>query len=431
MSFRQVDLVGVRAWSRDVGFLAPDPSGYFVFEYEPDWVRTGRPLAPFTMPQRPGQFVFRRLNPETYHRLPSLIADSLPDRFGNALVDAWLSEQGVPSDAVTSLDRLAYLADRGMGALTFHPPVERPDAPTTFDMGDLVTAARAAVSGNLDEAPRNALHQLIQVGTSAGGARAKAVVAYHPDTGDLRSGQVDVGDGYEHWLIKLDGVSADATREDDAFLEGQGYGRIEFAYHRMATAAGLEMMESRLLEEGGRAHFLTKRFDRRGSHERVHVQTLCAMDHLDFNLAGASSYAQYFDVLDRLGLSADRREQAFRRVVFNVAAVNRDDHTKNLSFLLPEDGDWDLAPAYDVTHAHRRSGGWTQRHQMTVNGKSEWITLADLEELGERRKVPGVKAALGEVLGAVERWAEFADEAGVDARRRDRVAADLAEYRPR
>ncbi len=431
MSYEPVELVEVRAWSRQVGFVARDRSGFYAFEYSPSWLRDGRDLAPFTMPVRPGPYIFPRLDPETYHRLPAMLADALPDRFGNRLVNAWLGEQGVTPDAISALDRLAYLAGRAMGALTFHPPIAGPATATTFDLGELVTAARALLAGDLDGAPRRTLHQLIQVGTSAGGARAKAVIAYDPATGAMRSGQVEVDEGYEHWLVKLDGVNTDATREDDTFLGGTGYGRVEFAYSKMAVAAGVEMAECRLLEEGPRAHFLTRRFDRRAGGERIHVQTLCALDHLDFNLSGAHSYAQYFDVIDRLELGRDRKQQAFRRVVFNVAGVNRGDHTKNLSFLLPEGGDWDLSPAYDVTHSHRRSGGWTMNHQMSVDGKRDGITIEDLTELASRWKVPAIREVLGDVFAAVDRWPEFAEEAGVDPAHVDRIATDLDEYRPR
>lgn len=434
MTYEPVDLVEVRAWGRTVGAVQADPStGFYAFEYDGDWVRDGRELAPLRMPRAAGVFLFPELAVPTFHRLPALLADALPDRFGNALVTAWMLDQGVREADVTPLDRLAYAADRGMGALTFHPPVGPTEPPATaIQLADLVAAARATVAGDLGAAPADVLADLILVGTSAGGARAKAVIAYNPSTSQVRSGQLEPPDGFEHWLVKLDGVGTDPTREDaELFTSGQGYGKVEFAYHRMAVACGIEMTECRLLPEGPRTHFLTRRFDRVGAHGRRHVQTLCAMDHLDFNQAGAHSYAQYLDVIDRLGMDASRKEQAFRRVVFNVAGVNRDDHTKNLSFLMDDDGVWDLAPAYDVTHSHRVDGGWTMTHQMNVLGKREGITVADLTELGERWKVPGVRAVIGEVLDAVDRWAEFAEEAAVDPAHRARIAADLAEHRPR
>jgi serine/threonine-protein kinase HipA len=434
VTYDPVDLVEVRAWDRTVGAVLRDPAtGYFAFQYDEDWVRDGTELAPLRMRRSSEVFVFPELDERTFHRLPALLADALPDRFGNALVNAWMLEQGVRETEITALDRLAYAADRAMGALTFHPPADRvTSSATAIQLADLVTAARATVAGDLEAASEDALRELILVGTSAGGARAKAVIAFNPSTGQVRSGQLEAPEGFEHWLVKLDGVNTDPTREDDDFFTaGKGYGKVEYAYHRMALACGVDMTECRLLPEGPRTHFLTRRFDRDGVHGRRHVQTLCAIDHLDFNLAGAHSYAQYLDVIDRLGIDASGKEQAFRRIVFNVAGVNRDDHTKNLSFVMDEDGSWDLSPAYDVTHSHRVDGGWTMTHQMTVLDKREGITVADLSELGERWKVPAIREVIGDVLAAVDRWPEFAEEAGVDPLHQERIAADLAEHRPR
>ncbi|MFA5886117.1 MAG: type II toxin-antitoxin system HipA family toxin [Acidimicrobiia bacterium] len=430
MPYVPTDVVEVRAWDLTVGAVARDPAtGYYAFEFEPGWLATRRDLSPIVMPSRPGVFVFADLDPQTYHRLPPMLADSLPDRFGNALVNAWMAEQGITAAQVTPLDRLAYAADRAMGALEFRPPaVEPPSAPTAVQLADLVTAARAAVSGDLDAAPRDALHELIQVGTSAGGARAKAVVAFNPATGQIRSGQIDAPAGFEQWIIKLDGVSGDPTRDTDPFADGESYGRIEYAYARMAAQAGIEMTECRLLPEGPRTHFMTRRFDRDAARGRIHVQTLCGIAGLDFNLVGAHSYAQYLEVIDALGLGPAAREQAFRRIVFNVAAMNRDDHTKNLAFLMSVDGEWSLAPAYDVTHAHNPSGTWTSRHQMSINGQFEHITLDDLDTVGDRFAVPGYRGIAREVPVVVARWPEFAAEAGVDQAHTDRIAEDLATH---
>lgn len=433
MTYRPATVVEVRAWGRTVGAVALDPAtGFYAFEYDDDWVSRGEPLAPLEMPNSAGISVFPSLPPVTFHGLPAMLADCLPDRFGNALVNAWMAEQGVPASDITPLDRLTYAADRGMGALEFFPRAgERKDDATALQLADLVTAARAAVTGDLDAAPKDALHELIQVGTSAGGARAKAVIAFNPGTGQIRTGQLDAPEGYEHWLIKLDGVNNDPTREADPFTTGAGYGRVEFAYSLMATSAGVEMSECRLLPEGPRTHFMTRRFDRDDGGRRVHMQTLCGISALDFNAAGAHSYAQYLGVIDELGMGVAAREQAFRRIVFNVAGVNRDDHTKNLAFLLPESGAWKLAPAYDVTHAHNPSGTWTAQHQMTVNGKRDAITLEDLYELGDRFRVSGYRQAAREVLDAVERWTEFAEQADVDGDHIRRIAEDLAAARPR
>jgi serine/threonine-protein kinase HipA len=427
--YRQVDLIEVRAWGATVGAVALDPaSNYYAFEYDPAWLTRGVELSPLHLPARRGVFEFPELSEETYRRLPAMVADSLPDRFGNALVTAKLAEEGISVSQITSLDRLAYMADRGMGALEYRPPAEVAARHTTaLQLADLVVAARSAVRGQFtgDAATVEALTELIQVGTSAGGARAKAVVCFHPETGQIRSGQMAAPEGYEHWLLKLDGV------EDDRFGPARGFGRIEFAYSLMAGTAGIAMEPCRLLEENERAHFMTRRFDRRADGSKVHTQTLCALDHLDFNQADTHSYAQYLDVIDRLGLGAEAREQGFRRLVFNVAAANRDDHTKNLSFCCDEDGQWFLSPAYDVNYAYNPHGRWTQRHQMSVNGKFEGITRSDLLELGDRFVVPAPARAINEVLDAVGRWPTFAEAAGVDAEKTGRVAASLAMFRPR
>jgi serine/threonine-protein kinase HipA len=426
--YRQVDLIEVRAWGATVGAVAPDPTvAAYAFEYDVGWLSTGIELSPLHLPARPGVFVFPELAERTFHRLPAMLADSLPDRFGNALVTAKLGEEGVAPERITSLDRLAYMADRGMGALEFRPPAGDPSPHTTaIQLADLVYAARRALRGEFtgDDATQDALTQLIQVGTSAGGARPKAVVCFNPATGQVRSGQLGAPDGYEHWLLKLDGV------EGDGFGPARGFGRIEYAYSLMARAAGIDMEPCRLLLENDRAHFMTRRFDRRDDGAKVHVQTLCAMDHLDFNLAETHSYAQYLLVIDQLGLGPDALEQGFRRIAFNVAAANRDDHTKNLSFCCSEVGEWSLAPAYDVNHAHNPQGRWTQRHQMSVNGKFEGIERSDLLELADRFLVPSPTGAINDVLGAVAGWSDFAEEAGVAGGDIGRVQADLDAFRP-
>jgi serine/threonine-protein kinase HipA len=433
VSYEPARIVEVRAWGRTAGAVTADPAtGFYAFEYDRAWISGGRELSPLLMPSSGTVFVFPDLDPITYYRLPAMLADCLPDRFGNALVNAWMVEHGVPVAGITALDRLAYAADRAMGALEFRPPAGAPTEPiTAIQLADLVTAARATLSGNLAEAPKDALRELMQVGTSAGGARAKAVVAYNAATGAIRSGQFEAPPGFTQWIIKLDGVGTDPTQDDDPFVAGAGYGRVEYAYSLMARDAGIDKTSCRLLAEGGRAHFMTERFDRDDLGHRVHMQTLCGIAGLDFNMAGAHSYAQYFDVIDSLGLPAAAREQAFRRTVFNIAAANCDDHTKNLAFLLPEDGEWSLAPAYDVTHAHNPSGVWTSGHQMTVNGKRQAIDLGDLRELADRFKVPGAKAVLQDVMLAVDRWADYAGQAEVPEEQVERIAVDLKAARPK
>jgi len=418
VTFVPVDVVEVRVWGRTVGAIALDPvTDFYAFEYDPDWITTGRDLSPLQMPNRAGTFVFPNLSPATFQRLPAMIADCLPDRFGNALVDAWMQDQGMRRSEITPLDRLMYASDRSMGALEFHPPagVEFHET-AALQLADLVTAARSAVVGDLENAPGDAVRDLIQVGTSAGGARAKAVIAYNPSTGQIRTGQLSAPSGYEHWLVKLDGVGDPSRESGSAGGSSSGYGLIEFAYYLMASAAGVVMAECKLLPEGPRTrtHFMTRRFDRDSEGDRVHMQSLCGLAGLDFNLAGAHSYAQYLDAIDDLGMGPDAREQAFRRLVFNVVAMNRDDHTKNLSFLLAEHDDWELAPAYDVTHAHNPSGQWTSLHQMSVGGKRDGIGLGDIYDLADRFRVPGYKDLVAEVVESVRKWPEFAEVAGVD-----------------
>ena len=426
MAYEPVAVVEVRCWGARVGAVALDErSGFYVFEYEPAWASGDVELAPTTMPigVPTRTFVFPTLPPTTYLRLPPMLADSLPDDFGNALTTAYLANQGVRAADITALDRLAYLGVRGVGALEFHPTRgPRTRKATAIELGELVVAARSTIAGltTTERGLTEALSHLIAVGTSAGGARAKAVVALNPETGELRSGQLPADPGFEQWLLKLDGVGGDSDLGASAH-----FGRIEYGYSLMAKAAGIEMMECRLLQEGGRAHFMTRRFDRPAGGAKVHTQTLCAMAQLDFRQIGAHDYAQLFLQLEQLGLGADQRAEAFRRMVFNVAAANCDDHTKNFSFVLPQGGRWKLSPAYDVTHAHAPNSPWTRQHLLAVNGRATGITRADVREVGDRFRVPGAADIVAQVLGAIDEWSRFANEAGVPAGTSEHVARDI------
>lgn len=427
--YKPVDVVEVRCWGARVGALALDErSGFFVFEYEREWVNSGVELAPTMMPiAGSGRlFVFPTLAQDTFYRLPSMIADSLPDDFGNALTTAYLANQGIRRDQITSLDRLAYLGTRGMGALEFHPiRGPRTRKATAIDLSELVLAARSelwAHTGSEHEIT-DAISHLIAVGASAGGARAKAVVALNSQSGELRSGQVRADPGFEQWLLKFDGVGGGVN------LGASGYfGRIEYAYHLMATTAGIKMAECRLLEEGGRAHFMTRRFDRTPGGGKVHTQTLCALAQLDFRQINVHDYSQLFLLIDQLGLGSEVRAEAFRRMVFNVAVANCDDHTKNFSFLLPEDGLWNLSPAYDLTHAHSPDSKWTRQHLMAVNGHTIGITRADVREVGDRFSVPGASDIVEQVLDATNTWQIFADDAGVPKSVAELVAGDIERW---
>jgi serine/threonine-protein kinase HipA len=428
MTYIRADVIEVRAWGQTVGAVALDPaSEYYAFEYAPEWLRTGVELAPLHMPAHSGVFEFPELAERTFYRLPALLADALPDTFGNALVDATLVAQGVRREAITALDRLAYAGTRSMGALEFAPPLgSQSESSTMIQVADLVVAARSAMRGEFggDDQTQSALAELISVGTSAGGARAKAVISFNPATGQIRSGQFEAPPGYEYWILKLDGVD-----DKGQFGPTQGYGRIEYAYSKMAHAAGIQMTPCRLLEESGRAHFMTRRFDRDEFGAKVHIQSLCAMDHLDFKAADTHSYAQYFDVVERLGLGREALEQAFRRCAFNVGAANRDDHTKNFGFVCSRSGEWELAPAYDVNHSYNPDGLWTQRHQMSINAKFEAITRDDLLDVAERFNVPGARAVLGDVDTALRRWREFAEACGVEGHHVERIAGDIEQFR--
>ncbi len=418
-------VIEVRIWDQLVGAVAPDPAlGYYVFEYDPAWRRRGIELSPLLLPTRgtTSAFVFPGIA-ESFKHLPGLLADALPDDFGNALIDAWMAGHGVTKQAITALDRLAYMGKRGLGALEFRPARgSSTESQRPLEMQHLVEAARQVLHGDLrgDAHAQAALANIIRVGTSAGGARAKAVLAWNPRTEEIRSGQFEVADGFEHWLLKFDGMGRDSELGTAA-----DYGRIEYAYHLLATrGAGIDMSPCRLLEENGRAHFMTKRFDRDGNRKH-HVQSLCALQHLDYKLRATHAYEQFFLVMTELGLGERALDQAFRRMAFNVMARNCDDHTKNFAFRLRQGAGWELTPAYDVTHAYNPKGEWTYQHLMSVNGRFDGIARSDLLAVAARFGVPGAKGLLDEVRAALERWPACAREAGVPEDKARLIAGDF------
>ena len=419
--YKPVEAIEVRIWGKTVGAVALAPNlGYYAFEYDSRFVKSGIDLAPLAMPLSEARepFVFVDLPELSFKRLPAMLADALPDDFGNALIDAWMAGKGIDKAQVTPLDRLAYMGKRGMGALEFKP-ARTPAIPssTAIKLSRLVESARKAIHGGLgsDHLAKAALAQIIQVGTSAGGARAKAAIAWNPATDEIRAGQFDVEPGFEHWLLKFDGMGAD--RE----LGGtQDYGRIEFAYYRMACAAGIDMSPCRLLEENGRAHFMTLRFDRQGNRKH-HLQSLCAMVHLDYRQKASHDYSQFLQTVSRLGLDYAALEESFRRMAFNVMAANCDDHTKNISFLQREGMRWELAPAYDVTYAYNPAGEWTWQHLMAVNGKFAGITRADLLAVADRFGIGTAPKVLKRVREAVAAWPDFAGQAGVNTTETNRI----------
>jgi len=415
----EVNVVEVRIWGQSVGAVAPlqGKPGFYEFQYFPAFDNSGLELAPLRMKLKAQRrFSFPELAPGTFHGLPGLLADALPDTFGNALIDEYLTRHGTRTEEITTLQRLVYVGRRAMGALEFEPALAETRSPAVtvpLDMAHLVEDARHALRGELGKIAQ----EILDVGSSAGGARAKAVIGWNPRTNEVVSGQFDLPDGYEHWLLKFD-LGLDGVLSSRA-----GFGRIEYAHYLMALEAGIEMSESRLLEEGGRAHFMTKRFDRRGN-DKVHVQSLCGLMHLDFNTPYVHGYEQYLRAVLELKLDAPALEQAWLRCVFNVAAVNCDDHTKNLAFMLDQTGNWDIAPAYDTCFSHNPAAGkWTRQHQMLVGGKAWDITDADLIALANTFDIRKPKELLDRVAGAVARWPEFALRAGVPQVETDRITA--------
>lgn len=424
--YKHVPAVEVHLWGMHIGSVALDPTyGYYVFAYTREFAARGIEPAPLHMPVASEEpYLFTDLPEATYKRLPAMLSDALPDDFGNALINRYMADQGIAASEVTPLDRLAYMNGRAMGALSFKPargPVRH--KPTAIALSSLVDQARRAVSGDMadDEHANAALRSIIDVGTSAGGARAKAVIALHPQTGELRSGQLDAPDGFEHWLLKFDGMG-----KDQELGTSQNYGRIEYAYHLMARAAGIRMTDSRLLKENGRAHFMTQRFDRAGPSTRHHLQTLCAMAHLDYRKKGTNAYAQLFTTISQLALPYEDMEEAFRRMVFNVMSRNCDDHTKNFSFLLRQGSTtWELAPAYDVTFAHNPNGEWTHQHLLSVNGKFKNFAVADLLAEADRFGVGTARRVIEAVRAAILCWPQFAQQAEVPATQIAEIQAQL------
>lgn len=400
----------------------PDGGGTATFQYEPDFVASGIQVAPLAMPLREDPYAFPSLARETFHGLPGLLADSLPDRYGHALINAWLASQGRTPDSFDAVERLCYIGRRGMGALEFFPTRgPQPEKGHELQIAALVELAsdvlarREELVTSLAEGERQqAMKDILSVGTSAGGARAKAVIAYHPETQAVRSGQLSLDEGFEHWLIKFDGVSN--NKDKDALADPLGYGAIEYAYSRMAKQAGIEMTECRLLPEGERRHFMTRRFDRGPDGSKRHMQSFGALMHLDFNQPGAHSYEQAFDAMRRLGLPKASIEQQVRRMIFNVVARNQDDHVKNIAYLMDRGGTWSLAPAFDVTHAYREDSRWVGQHQMSINGKRDDFTVDDLEAAARVAGLPRGRARriTDEVTDVVRDWPSFAAEAEVD-----------------
>jgi len=425
----------VHIWGERAGAVAwDDATGVASFEFDNAFKRNNWDLSPLKMPVNSREDIFsfpelrKKANSELscFKGLPGLLADSLPDNYGNQLINRWLAEQGRPENSMNPVEKLCFIGTRGMGALEFEPATLS-NTKKTFDIevNSLVEIAQKMLSkrkqfgANLQEQDEQAIRNILKIGTSAGGARPKAVIAYNEKTGKVKSGQAKAPKGYDHWLIKLDGVS------DVQLGESYGYGRVEYAYYLMAGDCGIEMMPSELFEENGRAHFMTKRFDREGTDTKHHIQTLCAIKHYDYNDMRSYSYEQLFQTMRELRLTYPEAEQMFRRMVFNVLSRNCDDHTKNFSFRLKKDHKWELAPAYDVCHSYRPDSEWVSQHALSINGKRTGITRNDLLVLAESVNIKKADQIIQQINSVVNRWTEYADSANVRPMLRDAIATTL------
>ncbi len=423
----------VRLWGRTIGAVAFDvDADIAAFEYDPAFTGSGIEISPLMMPLADRVYVFPELSRKTFHGLPGLLADSLPDKFGNALIDAWLATQGRSPESFNGVERLCYTGTRGMGALEFAPATgpkiqqaTRIQIDKLVDLASEVLTHRNNLQASFGNKNRNeALQDILRVGTSAGGARAKAVIAWNPSSNEVRSGQIPAGKGFEYWLFKFDGVGGNRDKELE---DPRGYGLIEYAYAKMATDAGITMSECRLFKENNRHHFITRRFDRLSGGKKLHMQSFCALAHYDYNIAGAYSYEQALMVIRQLGLPMNTIEEQFRRMVFNIIARNQDDHVKNIAFLMDKSGAWSLSPAFDMTYSFNPSGTWTASHQMTMNGKRDDFSLEDFKACGKTASMKRgrAQAIVNEVIETVSHWRNYADEVGVPVILRDKIQSSL------
>ncbi len=420
-----VDVAKVKLYGETIGIFRWDGRNNVVqFEYEKKFIGRGLEPAPLMMPVIPGRvYSFRNIGEETFKGLPGLLADSLPDTYGRALFDRWLALTGRTSSNI--VETLCFLGKRCMGALEFEPAIYDYSPNLKIEIDSLVDVASEALlkkesfGVNINDDKRSAIAEILRLGTSAGGQRAKAIIAYNKSTGEVRSGQTDVPDGFEHYIIKLDGVTATT-----GLRETGNYGRLEYSFYKLAETCGIEMSECSLIEENGYAHFLTKRFDRTDG-KKIHMQTLCGIAHYDYRLHRAYSYEQAFNVMRALRLPYPQAQEMFRRMVFNVVIRNQDDHTKNISFLMGEDGVWRLSPAYDMLYSYNPNGGWTATHQMSINGKFDNITRKDLLECGARNNIKRASSIIDEVCEAASKWPTIAKECDVPQNRIDSITANM------
>lgn len=409
-----VDVAKARLFGQNIGTFSWDDA-YRVarFEYDKDFLGRGIEPSPLMMPVQEGRiYSFGSLNRDTFNGLPGMLADSLPDTYGRALFDRWLALTGRTSG--NPVESLCFLGQRCMGALEFEPATgPASDGDMRFEIDSLVDVARDALSKkedfgvNLEDDRKAAIAEILRLGTSAGGQRAKAIIAYNKETGEVRSGQINAPEGFDYYLIKLDGVSAEA-----GFRETENYGRLEYSFSELVKKCGIEMTGCSLIEENGRAHFLTRRFDRENGR-KIHMQTLCGIAHYDFRLRKGYSYEQAFNVMRRLRLPYSQAQEMFRRMVFNVVVRNQDDHTKNISFLMDPNGKWRLSPAYDMGFAYNPAGAWTATHQMSINGKFDDLTRNDLIEFAAANNIKNAPEIIDQICETASGWPELAKECGV------------------
>lgn len=406
----------VLLWGTRIGVVTlPEGERFASFQYDPDFVLSTRQVAPLMMPLGNAVFRFPTLSFQSFHGLPGLLADSLPDKYGNALIDAWLAAEGRTPGSFDAVERLCYTGTRGMGALEYRPNRgPRKQTSDAIAIDALVTLSSEVLAHRNElnvtfagKDKREALREVLRVGTSAGGARAKAIIAWNSDTNEVRSGQVTAPPGFGYWLLKLDGVEENKDRD---LADPKGFGAVEYAYYRMATDAGITMQECRLLEEGGRRHFMTRRFDRTETGDKIHMQSLAAIAHYDYKEPRSYAYEQAYLAMRQLGLPQVQLEQQFRRMVFNVVARNQDDHVKNIAYLMDRDGRWRLSPAYDMSWSYNPTGEWTAQHQMSINMKRDHFTRDDLYACGRSADIKprAVDGIIGEVTEVVARWEEYA-----------------------
>lgn len=421
-----INFADVYIWGEHAGTIAWDENRQAgSFEYAESFRSKGLDLAPLTMPLQNQQvWQFPSLNHDTFLGMPGLLADALPDAFGKALLDRWLASIG--RTFANPVERLCYQGNRSMGALEFVPAQDNYlEKSTALEVDSLVQVAREVLNTktklntSFDNDAKEAIANIIRVGTSAGGQRAKAVIAYNDETKEVRSGQIAAPEGFTHWLLKLDGVT------NTELGDPKHFGQIEYVYHLMAREAGIDMMECRLLEENGRAHFMTRRFDRTDHAQKVHMQTLCGIAHFDYKILHAYSYEQAFQVMRRLRLSYQQAEEMYRRMVFNVIARNQDDHTKNISFLMNQEGKWRLSPAYDISWCYNPQGAWTSKHQMSVNGKWDNITVQDMLDVAKNVNIKQPKQIIEQVVYAVSLWPKLAKEFGIPKEIIDQINATM------